>query len=190
MNTRTPLRIAAWTMSGLLGLGIAAGAAEAVTGHRTAPPADTAALVASDGSLPDQVAPSAAGPRARAGKALLRRAVHGEVTVRTKDGYRTLDFQRGQVSAVDGTSVTVRSPDGFTATYSTDKDTKVRRNRQPSSVGDLKPGDKVAVVAVKNADGLLAKRILATDRTPRAARGSQDGSASSTSSTVGGGTAT
>ena len=44
--------------------------------------------------------------------------LHGELTVPTPDGtYETIDVQRGQVTKVSSSAMTVRSSDGFTKTY-------------------------------------------------------------------------
>jgi len=44
-------------------------------------------------------------------------ALHGEVTATVNGSVQTLVFHRGEVTAVSGTSVTLRSSDGFAGTY-------------------------------------------------------------------------
>lgn len=44
-------------------------------------------------------------------------ALHGEVTTNANGSVQALLFQRGEVTAVSATSITIKSPDGFTATY-------------------------------------------------------------------------
>src|SRR5947208_17052085 len=56
---------------------------------------------AETGSQPSGSQPSA--PHQRAG-GLLRRAEHGDLTVRTKNGFEQLTFDRGRVTAVSATS--------------------------------------------------------------------------------------
>jgi hypothetical protein len=49
-------------------------------------------------------------------------AVHGELTVPLPNGnYQTHDFQRGTVTSLSSSSVTVKSSDGFTKTYTISK---------------------------------------------------------------------
>ena len=49
-------------------------------------------------------------------------AVHGELTVPMPNGkYQTIDVQRGTVTNISSTSVTVKSSDGFTKTYAISK---------------------------------------------------------------------
>jgi hypothetical protein len=62
----------------------------------------------------------------RGHKGLGHRALHGEMTVRARDGaFRTIATQLGDVTAITATSVTVRSEDGFVRTYVRDAKTKV-----------------------------------------------------------------
>jgi hypothetical protein len=93
---------------------------------------------------------------------LLQRALHGEVVLGGKK-HRVVDFQRGEVTAVSSSSITVKSTDGFTATYVVDAKTKVRQAKQQAAIGDVKTGDKVRVVATKDGSTLTANRIA--DRT-------------------------
>ena len=50
-------------------------------------------------------------------RALARNVEHGEMVVKTKDGDKTIDVQRGTVTAITATTVTVKSTDGFTETW-------------------------------------------------------------------------
>jgi hypothetical protein len=93
---------------------------------------------------------------------LLRRALHGEVTLAGEE-HRVVVFQRGPVEKVSDTSVTVRSSDGYTATYVVSNDTTVRRNGAKATIAELKPGDRVVVVANKDGSTLNTVRIRAID---------------------------
>ena len=87
---------------------------------------------------------------AHARRALMKRALHGEVTVGGKKGTRVLDFQRGSVQSVSSNGVTVKSTDGFSATYVVNAETKVRKDGAAAKIGDIKNGVTVRVVALKN----------------------------------------
>ena len=79
---------------------------------------------------------------------------HGQFTVSAADGKATvMTVQRGTVTAASGTSVTVKSDDGFTATYAVDDSTRGRS-------GAVAKGDTVLVVAQK--DGAKAVMIRPT----------------------------
>ena len=73
-----------------------------------------------------------------------------------------VQFQRGTVDKVSSTSITVTSADGFTATYVVDAQTKVRKDKKPASIADVKPADRVRVVAAE--DGSTAKAKSIRDR--------------------------
>ena len=93
---------------------------------------------------------------------LTRRALHGEVTLGGAK-HKVVDFQRGTVSAVSATSITVQSKDGYSATYVVDAKTKVRQAKEQATIGEVKAGDKVRVVGVKDSSTVTATRIA--DRT-------------------------
>ncbi len=59
------------------------------------------------------------------------------------------EFQNGEITEVNDSSITVKSPDGFTKTYRVDGDTRV--NGTQSGVSGLAKGDTVTLVA--NTDG-------------------------------------
>jgi hypothetical protein len=75
---------------------------------------------------------------------LLIRGEHGEVTYRAKDGTsKTLAFERGKVTAVRGTAVTVAAADGTTWTWHLVSDSVVRQGRQKVSASGLAAGQRV-----------------------------------------------
>ncbi len=99
---------------------------------------------------------------------LAARAVHGEFVVQNKKGNRVLDVQRGQVTAVtpagSGTAgtVTLRSADGFFATYSFTPTSHVRNNGSKATPSSVKVGEFARVLAVKSGGtdsvtGLMAR---------------------------------
>ncbi|MGH3869021.1 MAG: DUF5666 domain-containing protein [Pseudonocardiaceae bacterium] len=90
----------------------------------------------------------------------LSRIVHGEATLTTKDhGYQVVDLQRGIVDSVNSGQLTVRSADGFTATYMTNNATKIRKGRESSDISQVLANDRVTVVATKTNGTATATRI-------------------------------
>jgi hypothetical protein len=80
--------------------------------------------------------------------------IHGEfVAPAPNGGYQTIATQRGEVTAVSATSLTVKSEDGFSRTYSVGDDTLV--NAGNNGIADVKNGDQVHVTAIV-ADGKAA----------------------------------
>lgn len=145
--------IAGATLVALVGIG--GGVAFATTGNGSSTPATLTAATTSTPSTSAPATPRHRGP--------LARVEHGQLTVRTKTGTELIDLQRGQVTAVSPTSITVKSEDGFSATYAVDSATKVRKAGQPSAIGSVADGDNVVIAAVHSAGATgntdTAKRI-------------------------------
>jgi hypothetical protein len=96
------------------------------------------------------------GPRGGFGAAL-----HGTFVVPDKDGtgYQTVQMQHGVVTAVSATSISVKSEDGFTATYVVDADTKVNRD---GAIADITVDADVLVQGLVDGSTVTAKRIVDT----------------------------
>lgn len=86
--------------------------------------------------------------------------VHGQLTLPAPGGgYRTIDIQTGAVQAsTTASSLTVKSADGFTATYAVDDGTLVVAGND--GIGDVKPKDTVFVLAEKGTGSPHAVRVL------------------------------
>ncbi len=90
----------------------------------------------------------------------LSRIVHGEATLTTKDhGYQVVDLQQGIVDSVNSGQLTIRSADGFTATYTTNDSTKIRKDRKSGDISQVLVNDQVTVVATKANGTATATRI-------------------------------
>jgi hypothetical protein len=87
-----------------------------------------------------------------------RGAIHGEfVAPDGSGGYRTVDMQMGDVTSVSSDSISVKSVDGFSKTYSVDQNTVVNSGRD--GIGSVKNGDKVSVNAVVDGGKAAARNI-------------------------------
>lgn len=91
-----------------------------------------------------------------------RQFEHGEAVVRDKDGKLiTVDRQRGSVTAASATSLTVKSSDGTSWTWTIDKDTKVRgANLKNEPASSIKVGDPVAVGGQRSGDSRTARAVI------------------------------
>lgn len=85
------------------------------------------------------------GPGGELGGPGPRGAVHGEFVVPDGTGWKTVAMQRGVVTSVSSTAITVKSKDGYAKTYVVTADTMVNAARD--GIGSIKDGDEVAVVA-------------------------------------------
>ncbi|WP_431877778.1 hypothetical protein [Micromonospora marina] len=115
-----------------------------------------------------QAGPDGKGERAKAGhkrhraRVLLRRnTLHGEAVVRTKDGgTKTVAVQRGEVTAIDDRSVTVKSTDGFTVTWTFGAELRVVERRTTIRSADIKVGTTVGVAGAKEGDKSVARLVV------------------------------
>lgn len=88
--------------------------------------------------------------------------IHGEFVVPGKaGGYQTLASQKGDVTAVSATSISVKSEDGYDKTYSVDDSTVVQSADE--GIKDVKVGDKVHVLATVS--GTTYHAVDVRDRT-------------------------
>jgi len=86
-------------------------------------------------------------------------AVHGQFVVpRSGGGYQTIETQRGAVTAVSATSVTVKSADGFVKTYQVVSSTNVDARR--NGIAAVRIGHQVAVTATDGGSTATAVSIL------------------------------
>ncbi|MGI8817460.1 MAG: hypothetical protein ACR2G2_19850 [Pseudonocardia sp.] len=121
-------------------------------------------------------APSAAAPKAGHGKAaktahaggpgMLGKVEHGEFTTASA---AVMQVQHGAITAMDTGSLTVRSVDGYTASYTITPNTAVgpagkkaaapTAGAAPGDLSQLHTGDTVQVMATKTDGGATATRI-------------------------------
>lgn len=156
-------RVAGWATAGVLaaaatGVGIAYAADSAPS-----PTASDSPTVRFDptGSPADGRALGRHGARAGllAGGHLTR-VMHGEVVVSGRDGTpTTMNVQRGKVTDVSASSITVRSEDGFTATYQVTADTVVRINQKGGTTAKISDGDTAVVLAHRGGDTNTAQQV-------------------------------
>ncbi|MFU8876137.1 hypothetical protein [Micromonospora sp. SL4-19] len=99
--------------------------------------------------------------RHRARVLLRKNTLHGEVVVQTRDGgTKTVAVQRGEVTAIDAKSMTVKSTDGFTMTWTFDEKLRVVERRATVRSDEIKVGTTVGVAGTKDGDGGAARLIV------------------------------
>jgi hypothetical protein len=108
-------------------------------------------------------------PRAGWRHALGRRVLHGEVTVQTKDGTKTVVLARGELTALSGDAITVKSSDGVETLFRIDGDTRFGFRNEPDPRAELRVGEDAFVVGEKSGDTAVAKRVVAGELADRAA---------------------
>lgn len=159
----TPMKKAgtALLISAVVGGGTAAGFGIA---SATSTPSSMPAAASADDTMQLLTDPAATSdPKTRHGLRMIfaKRVEHGEAVVKGKDGKPvTVVGQRGQVTAVSATSLTVKSEDGYTASYPLTADTRVRLGGEKKAVSDLKTGATVGVVATKSGSTLTTVGVV------------------------------
>jgi hypothetical protein len=165
---RIALTLTTLSLAGLLGLTACGAGPAAQPAVAAADVADEAYALTSVGlrtGLEADPAPSASATtgkdRRHAGRRFLRKnTLHGEITVQGKNGVKTVVVQRGTVTAVDATGVTVKSTDGFTQAWTFGDKLRVVQNRQAAETGAIRTGAEVGVAGAK-AGGKNVARLIA-----------------------------
>jgi hypothetical protein len=85
-------------------------------------------------------------------------AIHGQyVTPKSGGGYQTVDVQTGKVTAVSSTSITLRSADGYTHSYTVTGSTVV--DAQRGGISSIKTGNEASVQATVSGSTATAASI-------------------------------
>lgn len=97
----------------------------------------------------------------RPGRVFLgKHVLHGEAVVQTDSGTKTIDVQRGTVTAIDDKSMTVKSADGFTLTWTFGTPIHVVEHRTTVQPSAITVGTEVGVAGVKNGTTVTARLIV------------------------------
>lgn len=149
-----------WAVAGVLLLS-AGGAALAAQ--------DATTTTQEAGAKADKAGTRAFGQRGGWRHALGRGVLHGEVTLQTKEGVKTVVMARGEVTALSGDAITVKSSDGVQTSFKIDGDTRYGFRNEPAPSAQLKVGDSALVTGEKSGDSTTAKRIVSGELPRRGA---------------------
>lgn len=140
------------------------------TGVYLAVPASAGSPQAEPAAASSQQSKAKQGQKAKARqKARKRRAgVHGDATVRTKKhGFVQVTWQRGTITAKNGTTLTVRSLDGTTWQWQAAKGTKVHKDGQKTDLTKLATNDYVVVFGRAGAgNSRTANQVVSPKKVP------------------------
>jgi hypothetical protein len=92
------------------------------------------------------------------------RVLHGEAVVQTDEGTKTVVVQRGTVTAIDADSVSVRSADGFTLTWTFGDPIRVVERRTEVQPRDIAVGTEVGIAGAMDGDKTVARLIVVPAR--------------------------
>jgi hypothetical protein len=170
-RTRMALSLCALGLAGAVGLagcGVAAGTPANVVTADLADEAAALQTVGFDTGLAADPAPSASAaagapkakhPRVAIRKYLRKNTLHGSITVQGKDGVKTIVVQRGTITAVTSTGVTVKSTDGFAATWTFGDPLRIVQDKKKVETSALKTGETIGVAGLQNASATDARLI-------------------------------
>jgi hypothetical protein len=98
----------------------------------------------------------------------LRGPLHGEFTVEKADGgYEVVVVQTGTVTGKSADTLTVKSEDGYTATYTVNNDTSIIKDGDQANLADLATNETVHVVGSKSGGTLTARFVHEGDMVKR-----------------------
>jgi hypothetical protein len=89
-----------------------------------------------------------------------RRLEHGQATVQTDEGTKTVVVQRGQVTAITASSVTVKSADGFTLTWTFGNPFTVIKDRAKIQPSDVAVGTQVGIAGQQDGSATDARLMV------------------------------
>ncbi len=96
----------------------------------------------------------------RLGARLLNRVVRGDLVVRAKGGtYVSVHYERGRITAVSATSISVVGPDGKGATFTVTSTTRVRSAGALVKITDLTVGQNAIIFGTGSAGSYNAVLI-------------------------------
>jgi hypothetical protein len=171
--TRRPLPLLGWVVAGVLAVALGGQALAATLADQPTPPPTPGAAPAPAFNGYGQQQPNQAGPGRghRGGHGGLghffggrfrdRAPVRGEVTVPNgNNGYEQLAFARGTVTAVSETSLSVKSADGTTTTFTLNGDTVYRSGRDQVARTDIKLGAEVFASGPHSGSATTARHVI------------------------------
>ena len=89
------------------------------------------------------------------------RVLHSQATVEgPNDTTKTVVTQTGDITDVADSTITVKSTDGFEATYTIDKNTRISLNGTDGALSSLKQGDTVRVFGSRSGSTAHAAAVI------------------------------
>jgi hypothetical protein len=87
--------------------------------------------------------------------------LHGEATIeKPGGGTSVVHFQNGVISAISGSTMTVKSTDGFTSSFTVNGKTRISLNGTDGTLSKLAKSDKVRVFGVEDGSATVARMVL------------------------------
>jgi hypothetical protein len=161
-----------WVLAGILALSVGGAAFAATQSGNDPQPQKLGYAFAQATATTNGNGKGAGGGRLRfghglGGARLGGRALHGEVTVQTDNGTKTYVFAKGTVSALSGTSITIKSSDNVSTTFAINGDTRYGFQNFSQPQAELKNGQTAWAIGTKSGDTNTATRIVTFQNPPQ-----------------------
>jgi hypothetical protein len=115
---------------------------------------------------------------------ILRGTVRADLTVVKRDGTTVVvHYERGEITAVSATSITIKGRDGKGASFVVTQDTRLREKGKPATISDLEVGDRAMVFGTSK-DGTYTAFLIRCIQPPVGAPASAPATAPATSPTT------
>jgi hypothetical protein len=185
METTKTLKRSAWRRAvllagvGVVSAGSVAGLSFALSSNST-PSAATHVASTSGTTSSSGTKPAWGNVRHARLRHVLRRAVSGQIELKTKTGFITVDFNRGAVTAISTSSITILRADGQHVT-----DAVTSKTHMPKNGGAPTDGKQVVVVS-ENGNALYIVNVssISTKAGSNKSGSANTGSSAKTSSTT------
>lgn len=177
MPVRKPLRFRKAALGGAVALALTGTGVAFAWSAGDSPSPDPSSSTSWPGKS-DKAPGQAASGQNKPDKSQRPQQLHSESVVKKADGtFETQLSQRGTVESVSDTSITVKSDDGYTQTYTVDAETRITRippaapdgpargddgkRLKPSdgTIADIAAGEAVRIAGVRNGGQARAERI-------------------------------
>jgi hypothetical protein len=91
---------------------------------------------------------------------VFQHALHGEATLQTDEGLKTVVAQRGTLTQVTDTTITVSSSDGYTVTWTLGGSSVVVVDRARSTIDAVAVGTEVGVAGSREGDTVTLRLLV------------------------------
>jgi hypothetical protein len=163
-RTRISRTVITLGLTALLGL-TACAAAPGAAGAGGPAPAVPAAATAPSAPSTNKADKADRADKVRTGgaarKLLRRNTLHGELTLQTRKGVHTVVVQRGTVTAVTATTLTVTSTDGSAQIWTVTGAVRIRKDQKKADRSALTDGATVRVTGARAGATTTARLIVA-----------------------------
>ena len=159
MQMRRGFGLLGWSLAGVMAIGAAGTAYAATSSPAQLAAATTGAPAASASATPSHAKHAKHHHHPRPAKRNAFPGIEGAYTVHRKAGYTQVDYARGTVSSLNGSTLVVKSANGATTTFQLASATKYGVRGHKEVMTDLHAGEKVFAVGTGATGAITATHV-------------------------------